>query len=435
MKRNSITAPCVVIAVLLIAAPACERTSREIQRPERIVSKRTVVYDSATYAKLAGLWKQYCEAFPSEDAYANWMYATRYDGLSASGPREAFLREYQSLLDAGLDSYPANPVLLYLAADLMHAKDAARSREFLEKSARLDPFYTDPLFGLVTVYMRAGDHGQFESALRRLLDAGAIRDEVLDYSFNMLASMDSNAILITNGDNDTYPGWAVTRIHGYRSDVRIVNRSLLNTDWYPSWIMRDGVPGFITPGDLDALTREARRRIAAADGAVPVGGLVGDTLIARLVEAAERAGRPVYFAATMYPTDMVDRIRKEGRDLGLVTLVTPARLPYRDQLRWLCRTWTEEFRTGGLDSWRLRYAKESDAGRMLAMNYPSALRRLMATIMAEAPEFRLRLFRWYREHLHGLIPADQVESMNRLWCRPGDPEEMREWCREQGVRE
>lgn len=184
---------------------------------------------------------------------------------------------------------------------------------------------------------------------------------LLEWNENMLRSTPPNAVLITNGDNDTYPAWFLQQ-QGVRSDILIVNRSLLNIPEYGRFLMEQGLSLDITDTELAEIKHKKVK-----------GDIItrADQLIKRLVTDSQRplvlsttVWQPERFGFPLTMVGMVYEIGEHGEK------VDDTRIDVERTQQYLFKTFSyEKYISIPQDSL-------SDVMASMGMNYAAAALRL-----------------------------------------------------------
>ncbi|HMJ17631.1 MAG TPA: DUF2723 domain-containing protein [Gemmatimonadaceae bacterium] len=164
--------------------------------------------------------------------YMNFKYgSSQSPELGDSVPREVRDRDYFYLWSFSAWSVWAALGLMFVwetVAELIGAEKITVGDETIELPRRRSWYFATPVLVIALIPLLAN----WKSASR------AGQTDTADFAADMLNSVEPYGILVTAGDNDTFPLWYAQEVEGIRRDVVVACLSLLNTDWYTRQLLR-----------------------------------------------------------------------------------------------------------------------------------------------------------------------------------------------------
>ncbi len=197
-----------------------------------------VHYETEWYEQRAKEWQKETKKSPDNaEAWINYYRATRYaikyKKQLKGDPLLDIINQMEKHIPETFEYYYAR----------YEHKNSVEDAKYLWKALKLRPDTAELLYDAIATYAKKGQTKKFSDACIKLYYSKDIFNSLLNFNYNMLVSVEQDGILLTHGDNDTYPAWVLQEAKDIRKDVTILNISLCySPDYLNYWMKRLGAP-------------------------------------------------------------------------------------------------------------------------------------------------------------------------------------------------
>lgn len=219
------------------------------QKAEPIQSLTKVCMSNEYYTQQAQLWKAELDKNKSNTtAWFNYYRANRYMYITSNSDTikgDVRFAKLKAIIDDMEKSIPNSFEFNYIK--WLNGGNDLTLFSYLEKAYAIDPNREETYPDFVSGYEFKMMREKRDEFAQRWFQKGNVSQGYLNYNYNVLMSLKPNAILLTAGDNDTYPIWILQAQFGIRKDVQVLNLSMLYKTEYIEAISKQLEFEFIDP--------------------------------------------------------------------------------------------------------------------------------------------------------------------------------------------
>ena len=180
------------------------------------------------YETQARLWVQELEKDPtSTEAWMNYYTAKRMEKILGNSVTQKDLDNIVKDLTSAIPETFEHHYITY-----WNGNNSDELFYHLEKAFELEPERPETYDDYITHYELLRERENTAEFCQRMYDSNEISANIMAWNYNVLMSTDQDAILITNGDNDTYPAMVLQHVQHVRQDVAVMNISMISYKAY-----------------------------------------------------------------------------------------------------------------------------------------------------------------------------------------------------------
>ncbi len=279
----------IILLILSFFISSCNNGQSQQIKPQKVYR---IVYESRPnewYQKQSELWRAEIDKNPNNpEAWYNYYNANRYanfENIESNEKKEKLNNIIEEMGKAIPGTYE-----FYLLKYWNHWDMG--DMNLVKKAYEINPDRPDTYYPFISEAVINGNKPQLEEFCEKLYKSKDIAPWLINYNYNVLMSVEKNAILITNGDNDTYPIWVLQNVKNIRKDVTVLNISMSPMESY----FKNSMKQKSIKIEYDSIKKKAKSKMS--EGYYNFAGAFIQGVVEEI--SSKYPDVPIYFALTVY---------------------------------------------------------------------------------------------------------------------------------------